>query len=459
MALRTAHSRTAATGGSMEGQLRRVRLRLATVVVIIFVFVSSGAFGLEDMVGWSGPGIALLLLLVLPIVWALPMGLVCAELGSAIPEEGGYYVWVKRALGEYWGFQCGWWSWLTTFVDSALYIALVTDYLQSWLDLDPTVAWLMGVAVIAVLAYLNIRGLNVIAISSIVMVVIILTPFVVLTILGFANWHGVPWQPFAYPGQSVLTSIGYALAVGMWMYSGYDSMSVLAGEVEEPRRVIPRGLMIAMPLIVISYFVPTLAALGGVGRWDEWTTEGGISFVEIAEQLGGTALGVAMLVAAVVSNLALYQEYLAQGSRPAYAMAADHLLPRVLTRTHHKYGTPWVSIVVLAVINAGLVRYGFETLIVIDVFLMMFYYILIFIAAVVLRVREPGMERPFKVWGGAAVLTVIVAPAVAIAIIALFTNGMDWLVGGLAGVLTGPIAYLVFKPLCRPKTSSVARRP
>ena len=435
----------------MEGQLRRVRLRLATVVVIIFVFVSSGAFGLEDMVGWSGPGIALLLLLVLPVVWALPMGLVCAELGSAIPEEGGYYVWVKRALGEYWGFQCGWWSWLTTFVDSALYIALVTDYLQSWLDLDPTVAWLMGVAVIAVLAYLNIRGLNVIAISSIVMVVIILTPFVVMTILGFANWHGVPWQPFAYPGQSVLTSIGYALAVGMWMYSGYDSMSVLAGEVEEPRRVIPRGLMIAMPLIVISYFVPTLAALGGVGRWDEWTTEGGISFVEIAEQLGGTALGVAMLVAAVVSNLALYQEYLAQGSRPAYAMAADHLLPRVLTRTHHKYGTPWVSIVVLAVINAGLVRYGFETLLVIDVFLMMFYYILIFIAAVVLRVREPAMERPFRVWGNTAVLAAICTPAVAIAVIALFTNGTDWLIGGLAGVLTGPIAYLIFKPACRPR--------
>ena len=212
----------------------------------------------------------------------------------------------------------------------------------------------------------------------------------------------MPWQPFAYPGQSVLTSIGYALAVGMWMYSGYDSMSVLAGEVEEPRRVIPRGLMIAMPLIVISYFVPTLAALGGVGRWDEWTTEGGIGFVEIAEQLGRDGLGVAMLVAAVVSNLALYQEYLAQGSRPAYAMAADHLLPRVLTRTHHKYGTPWVSIVVLAVINAGLVRYGFETLIVIDVFLMMFYYILIFVAAVVLRAREPALERPFRVWGNTA---------------------------------------------------------
>ena len=434
----------------MQGQLRRVRLRLATVVVIIFVFVSSGAFGLEDMVGWSGPGLALLLLLVLPVVWALPMGLVCAELGSAIPEEGGYYVWVKRGLGEYWGFQAGWWSWLTTFVDSAVYIALIMDYLASWLNLSTNMAWLLGVAIIAVLAYLNIRGLNVIAISSIIMTIIILTPFVVMTVIGFAKWHGVPWEPFSAPGQSVLTSIGYALAVGMWMYSGYDSMSVLAGEVEEPRRVIPRGLLIAMPLVVISYFVPTLAALAGTGRWSEWTTEG-FSFVEIAKVLGGSALGIAMLVAAVVSNLALYQEYLAQGSRPAYAMAADNLLPRALTRTHHKYGTPWVSIVFLAAVNALLVRFGFKTLIVIDVFLMMFYYILIFVAAIRLRVIEAGLERPFKVRGNTLVLALICAPAMTIAGIALFTNGGDWLIGGLAGVLTGPVAYLIFKPACRPR--------
>jgi amino acid transporter len=435
----------------MEGQLRRVRMRLATVVVIIFVFVSSGAFGLEDMVGSSGPGLALLLLLVLPVVWALPMGLVCAELGSAIPEEGGYYVWVKRGLGEYWGFQAGWWSWLTQFVDSAVYIALIMDYLASWLDLSTNTAWLLGVAIIAVFAYLNIRGLNVIAVSSIVMTIVILTPFVVMTIIGFAKWQGVPWEPFSYPDQGFWTSVGYALAVGMWMYSGYDSMSVLAGEVANPRRVIPRGLMIAMPLIVISYFVPTLAALAGVGRWDEWTTEGGISFVEIATQLGGAGLGAAMLIAAVVSNLALFQEYLGAGARPAFVMAEDHLLPRVLTRIHPKYGTPWVSIVFLATVNALLVRYGFETLIVIDVFLMMFYYILIFVAAVVLRRREAGLERPFRVPGSTLVLALICSPAVAIAVIALFTNGSDWLIGGMAGVLTGPIAYLVFKPACRPR--------
>lgn len=87
----------------------------------------------------------------------------------------------------------------------------------------------------------------------------------------------------------------------------------------------------------------------------------------------------------------------------------------------------------------------------IDVFLMMFHYILIFVAAVALRVRAPGLERPFRVRGNTAALAAICAPACAIAIIALFTNGDDWLVGGLAGGLAGPIAYLIFKPLCQPK--------
>ncbi len=99
------------------------------------------------------------------------MALVCAELGSAIPEEGGYYVWVKRALGEYWGFQCGWWSWLTCFVDSAVYIALVTRLpRQPGSTSAPTWPGCSGVAIIVVFTYLNIRGLNVIAISSVVMI-------------------------------------------------------------------------------------------------------------------------------------------------------------------------------------------------------------------------------------------------------------------------------------------------
>ena len=452
--------------GTANGQLRRVRVPLLTAVAMIFIFVSSGAFGIEDMVSESGPGLTLLMLLVLPVVWALPMALVCSELGSALPEEGGYYAWTRRALGEFWGFQCGWWAWTCQWVDSAVYIALIQGYVATWWpQLNAWEVWGIGAALIVVFAYTNIRGLNIVAISSVLFTVIIVAPFLVEIVLGFAHWHGTPAQPFLPPGESLGSSISLGLAIGVWMYSGYDSMSTLAGEIERPRRIIPRALMIAMPIIVALYFLPTLAGLAGVGSWADWTTSGGISFVEVARELGGPVLGYVMLGAAVISNMALYQDYLTSGSRPAYAMAQDRLLPRVLYRAHPKYGTPYVSILLLAALNLVLIVGTFANLVVIDVVLNMFYYILIFVAAVRLRQKEPGLERPFRIPGGTVALALICAPAVSIAVLTLYTNAVDtstevlghasfslggftfgWYgIGGLVALVAGPVAYVVFK--------------
>jgi amino acid transporter len=290
----------------MGGELRRVRLRLVTVVAMIFVLVSSGAFGIEDMVSESGPGMTMLLLLVLPLVWGLPMALVCSELGSAIPEEGGYYVWVRRAMGRFWGFQCGWWSWTCQWVDSAVYIALTLAYVDGWIPLNSWQRWLVGVALIAVFAYMNVRGLEIVAFSSVIFSIVILTPFVAMVLLGIAQAQVSPVSPFVPPGESIFGSLGLGLSIGMWMYSGYDSMSVMAGEIREPQRIIPRALMIAVPIIVAAYVLPTLAGLASVDDWSNWTTEGGTSFVEVARSLGGRVLGGAMLAAAIVSNIVLW---------------------------------------------------------------------------------------------------------------------------------------------------------
>ena len=292
-----------------------------------------------------------------------------------------------------------------------------------------------------------------------------MAPFLVLIVLGFTHWHGTPWQPFVPPGQSIWSSLNYGLAIGVWMYSGYDSMSTLAGEIEQPRRIIPRALMIAMPIIVALYFLPTLAGLAGVGEWADWTTSGGTSFVEVAKALGGPVLGYVMLGAAVISNMALYQDYITSGSRPAYAMAEDRLLPRLLTKAHPKYGTPYVSILFLAAVNLVLIIGTFANLVVIDVMLNMFYYLLIFIAAIRLRQKEPGLERPFRIWGGTAVLAAVCAPAIFIAVVTIVTNALDtstealgrtgfglgsltlgWYgIGGLIGLLAGPVAYVIMK--------------
>src|SRR5690348_14047505 len=107
------------------------RVRLLPLVALIFFSVSGGAYGIEELFSTSGPGIALLLIVVTPLIYSVPHALVCAELGTAIPVEGGYYHWVKRGLGRFWGFQQGLLQWICSFVDMALYPVLFTSYLQS----------------------------------------------------------------------------------------------------------------------------------------------------------------------------------------------------------------------------------------------------------------------------------------------------------------------------------------
>jgi amino acid transporter len=424
---------------------RVVRLRLTTVVLMIFVFVSSGAYGIEDMISSSGPGMALLLLVVLPFLWSNPMALVCAELGSALPSEGGFYEWVRRALGEFWGFQCGWWWVLTGFVDTAVYVVLTVDYIETFLPLSPLEQWLLSLVIIIVFTVVNIRGLNLVAIGSVAFSVIILLPFVALVVLGFVHWQHSPVSPFVAPGQSWLGSMGLGLAIGMWMYSGYESMSTVAGEIERPRRMIPRALLIAVPIVILSYILPTLAGLAGAGRWQDWATDD-LSFVEAGRIIGGAALATALLVSAIVSNLALYMDYLCANARPMMVMAQQGLLPRALERTHRRWGTPWVSILVTAVLTAVCTLGPFQTLIVIDVFLYMFSLVLILVAAVVLRVKEPELERPYRVPFGTWGLALLCTPPVVIAVIALVTNGWSWFLGGCVGALSGPLAYLLVKP-------------
>src|SRR5262245_40110225 len=142
----------------MTGRLRR-ELGLASLAAVIFFNVSGGPYGIEDLVPSFGPGLALLLLVLTPLVWSLPVSLVVSELASAIPDEGGYVTWVRRAFGPFWSFQVGWWSWLDSFVDVALYPALFVEYLKFW---HPAMTagerWGLVLAFVAALTALNVLG-------------------------------------------------------------------------------------------------------------------------------------------------------------------------------------------------------------------------------------------------------------------------------------------------------------
>jgi amino acid transporter len=438
--------------------LKRVRMRLITAVVFVFTLTCSGSFGMEDVVSSSGPGMTLLMILILPLVWSVPMAFVASELGSMVPEAGGLYRWIRRGMGEYWSFQAGWWWTLSLYVDSAVYVALALDYMEAKWGFSGGTRALIGIGIVAVFTFINIRGLDLTGWSLTIIQIGVMVPLIIFTVWGIVVGSGNPFSPVLPPGETFLGSLELGLAIMMWMYAGWESISTLAGEIENPQKVIPRALMIGTPLVIGTYFFTVYAAIrvariDGVDNWmNMWTGGGGVDFVEAAQIIGGGVFAYFMLMSAILSNVGLYAGYLATGARPQFQMSRDRLLPKFLGLTHKSWGTPWAAILLMAVVNGVLINFNFDALITIDVFLLMFPYVLIFLTVIILRVREPDAPRGFRVPMPTWLLGVWVAFPIAIAIIALFVNGTDWMIGGLAGVLTGPIAYLVFKNIYKGTT-------
>ena len=447
--------------------MKRTRVPLFSAFFMIYIFVSGGSFGIEEMVSSSGPGLTLLLLLALPVIWAMPMALVASELGSAIPDNGGFYVWTRRGLGRFWGFQAGWWWSLALLVDTSLYIVLSATYLQNQIGFSDAVYFGICWSIIALFTVINILGIKVVAISSSLFAILIISPILVLAAIGIANWQFNPFTPITPPDTDLLGTDGaliLGLSIGMWMYSGYESMSTLAGEIEEPQRIIPKALMLALPFVALMYLLPTTASLAAFGHWELFSVDSGdgkVSFVDIGRMLGGTALGHALLASAVLGNLALYLDYMASGARPLQALATDGLLPTPLASINKRFGTPVAALLLIAGVNALLVIGPFQSLVIIDVLLMVASYALIFIAAVQLRIKEPHLKRPFKIPGGTYTLIALVVPPIGlIAFMMTITFGdhsimlwdrdrfnllgmeIGWYgVAGLAALLSGPALY------------------
>ena len=310
----------------------------------------------------------------------------------------------------------------------------------------------------AVFTFINIRGLELTGWSLTIIQIGVMVPLLLFTVWGIIEGTGNPFSPVLSEGNSFLTSLNLGLAIMMWMYSGWESMSTLAGEIQNPQKIIPKALMIGTPLVILTYFVTVYASvrianLGGPDNYlNMWTGGGGEDFVQLAGVIGGTFLTYLLLLSAILSNIGLYAGYLATGSRPQFQMSRDRLLPRFIGVTHKSWGTPWVAILLMGFVNAVLINFEFDALITIDVFLLMFPYVLIFLTVMIMRVKEPDTPRSFRVPLPTWALGVWVAFPIAIAIIALFVNGMDWMIGGLAGILTGPIAYLVFKNIYKGTT-------
>lgn len=412
----------------------------------MFSYTTGGPFGLEDMVTTSGPGMTLIYLLVLPFFWCIPVSLVSAELTTAMPVEGGFYRWTRAAFGDFWGFLAGWWNWSASFLLGGAYAVLFTDYLVYYFPgITGWKHYLVSLALIGLIAWINVRGIQMVGQVAAALEVFIFVPVAAMIVIGLAKWHLNPFVPLVPPHQPTFKIFGVGLALGLWLYSGYEQLSTVAEEVENPQRAYPRALVLVVPLSMAAYFLPTLAGLGSAGDWQRWHTG---FFSEVAGVIGGSFHGYAwlgrwMTLAAIVGNVALLNSTVLTTTRMPFAMAEDGYLPEFFTRRHARYATPWIAILISAAIYALLAWQSLTQILSVYIWLRSATTVLTVLSAWKLRRSRPEMPRAFRIPGGGTGLFYVVAAPVVMAMVALLGSDRFSTVGGMIAMAVGPVVYWV----------------
>lgn len=438
------------TSGATETTpgLQKTEMKVSTVVFMIFCLVAAGCFGIEEMIPACGPGLTVIMLCVLPLVWGLPFGLVASELGSVRPQTGGYYKWVQEAFGEFWAFQAGWWRTISIYIDNTLYVILAGGYAAAQWDLGTVPEFILKLAMIALFTIVNIRGVKEVGSVSTILSLAVLAAFACVAICGFMHWGdgtNISFQITAEPAEGIgdwFFYIAGGISVGMWMYSGYESMSTIAGEISNPQ-VIPKGTLLTIPLIVASYVLPTVAGLGSMGRWTEWSDPVGYS--DVLTTFWGPIWGMIFVIVAILAQCSIYNTYIASGSRGFFALAEDNLAPPILVKCDKKHGVPYIAVLSVGIVNLVLCMLPFGLVIVIDVCLLVSSYIMVYLSCMKLRNEIPKEEYPFRIPMEGIALKVLCIVPICIAVFSIVINGSDYYVAGMIGLLTGPLLYILWR--------------
>jgi amino acid transporter len=393
------------------------KLRPLQLAAVIFLTVSGGPYGLEQLFSGAGTQGAILLLLITPLLWDIPTILTVLELNSLMPVTGGYYQWVKHALGLRWAFFEGWWTWLYTFLDLAIYPVLFVTYTSFFFPEIIHYRLVICLVIIWSSAFLNILGIVPVGKVSMILGALVLTPFLIL--FGWLLYTGHP-HPIPTPSLKgvQLPAVSLGLYYVMWNFLGWDNATTYAGEVKRPVRSYILSIGVAFILILGIYLMTALSV-----HWsgiDPTTLDAeNHGFPLLGTLVGGRWLGILVAVGGMASQLGLYSAVLLSVSRVPQVMADDQLLPAWFCTLHPRFKTPYVSIVVSSAIVSVLVLFTFSDLVVMDIILYGAGLFLEFLALIILRVREPQRPRPFKIPLNTTGLIIMILLPTAVYLIAL----------------------------------------
>jgi amino acid transporter len=347
---------------------------------------------LESLLTYGGEHGTLLLLLLTPLFWDVPTIFMVMELNSMMPVNGGYYQWVKRALGIRWACYEGWWTWLYTFVDLAIYPVLFVEYASFFFPEIAHYKIEVCLVVIWMSAGFNILGIVPVGKISMILSLAVVLPFIILFAIQISH------TSFHLPPPSLkgigFSSLGMGLYTVMWNFIGWDNITTYAGEVNKPVKTYLISIFVAFVLTVTVYSISVTTALSSGIDLSLLDEEG---FPALGAIVGGKSLAMIIAAGGMASAVGLFSAVLLSISRVPKVMADDELLPKKLNSLHPKYNTPYISIIISAVIVSGMIFWSFGDLVIIDITLYGGALFLEFISLIKFRIKLPHEKRPFKI--------------------------------------------------------------
>ena len=382
-----------------RGALRRTLGPGTLAVIFANGIIGAGIFALPGLVA-ATLGSATALAYAICAVLVVLIFLCFAEVGSRVHDSGGAYVYVERAFGPFAGFIAAnlMWFGFGACVDAALADVLVATLATAVPALaQPVPRALMLVALFACMAGVNIIGVKTGARLVIGLTVLKLLPLVLLLVVGLPHISLSHIIPTTMPTAQAL---GSGVLVLMFAFIGGESALSASGELRNPSRTVPLGLLMGVATVVSVYFGLQLVTEGVLGA--ELPRQTVTPLAATAEQLLGPWGRTLLLGAVSLSIFALVNGDLLLSPRCLYAAAKDGLLPAPLAKVHPRFHTPYVAIAVFATIACVLAVVGaFKPLAILGTSSVLLVDVAVCLAVLRLRQRAVRTEDPpFVIPGG-----------------------------------------------------------
>lgn len=457
--------------GKKEESLARQLNLFDSTMVMVGIVIGSGIFLTTGIMAKSIPSAGLILLAwITGGLLTLAGALTYAELGAAIPEAGGQYVYLKKAYGPLIGFLFGWILFLVYMTGGIAGLALAfSEYFGKFfpslavskiiysaefsieffnftlpVKYSLSAGQLVGVGVIILLSIFNFIGVGFGKIIQNLFTVLKIGIIIVIIALGFAIGKGtavdLSLKVEGFSPSQLFIGFGVALVAVIWSFDGWNNINFVAGEIKKPKRNLPLALILGTVGVTVLYVLTNYIYLYAL------PVKKMVGVVPVAEEatsaLFGGATGAFVSAIVIISTFGSLNGSILTGPRVYYAMAKDNLFFHKVSNVHPRFKTPGFAILIQAIWACVLTVSGtFEQIFTFAMFIAIVFWIAATCSVFTLRKKFPNLPRPYKTWGYPVVPIIFIAASAGILLNTLIEKPVESLAGLVLTALGIPVYF------------------